>query len=265
MQPGQLAGLAAGGDTAATQDITADSAAVRAVADSPSAAAPDFTLNIPAGGQAAPVVPDLTVDAPASAGDEMTQTNVKLDAGTGGNMIDFNFDSTAMTAPAPGGAAAPAEPAFTHDETVVISPENQDKAAGLDVDFDLGKTGKVEAEAAPMFPDLNLELPGEPAAAPAEEAAAPAAPAAPALPDLKLDDISLNFDEPPKTETAAAPAADGGVKDDRWYDVQTKFDLAKAYQEMGDKDGAREILQEVIKEGDAGQQAEAKALLDSLA
>jgi FimV-like protein len=33
---------------------------------------------------------------------------------------------------------------------------------------------------------------------------------------------------------------------------------------MGDKDGAREILQEVMKEGDAAQQAEAKQLLDSL-
>ncbi len=62
---------------------------------------------------------------------------------------------------------------------------------------------------------------------------------------------------------AAAPAA-GGTKDDHWYDVQTKFDLAKAYQEMGDKDGAREILQEVIKEGDSAQQAEAKQLLDTL-
>ena len=46
--------------------------------------------------------------------------------------------------------------------------------------------------------------------------------------------------------------------------MQTKFDLAKAYQEMGDKDGAREILQEVIKEGDPAQQAEAKLLLDSI-
>ena len=46
--------------------------------------------------------------------------------------------------------------------------------------------------------------------------------------------------------------------------MQTKFDLAKAYQEMGDKDGAREILQEVMKEGDAGQHEEAKKLLDAL-
>jgi FimV-like protein len=33
---------------------------------------------------------------------------------------------------------------------------------------------------------------------------------------------------------------------------------------MGDKDGARDILQEVIKEGDGGQQAEAKQLLDTI-
>jgi len=33
---------------------------------------------------------------------------------------------------------------------------------------------------------------------------------------------------------------------------------------MGDKDGAREILQEVMKEGDAAQKAEAKQLFDTL-
>ncbi len=60
-----------------------------------------------------------------------------------------------------------------------------------------------------------------------------------------------------------AKSEDGG-KDEQWSDIQTKFDLAKAYQEMGDKDGAREILQEVIKNGDATQQEEAKKLLESL-
>ena len=192
----------------------------------------------------------------------MTQTNVSLDAGTGGNMIDFNFDSTAMTAPVPDAAPAPEMPAFTPNATTVMTPENQENASGLNVDFDLGKSVKVDAPEAPLLPDLNLELPSaEPAAAPAAEAAEPM------LPDLKLDDISLNFELPKTDEPAAAAApaaAEGGAKDDRWYDVQTKFDLAKAYQEMGDKDGAREILQEVIKDGDAAQQAEAKALLDSL-
>jgi pilus assembly protein FimV len=33
---------------------------------------------------------------------------------------------------------------------------------------------------------------------------------------------------------------------------------------MGDKEGAKEILREVIQEGDDEQKAQAKALLDSL-
>lgn len=256
MKPGELAGLAAA-DMSATQDITADSGAARAVMES-EAASPDFTLNVPAAASSASVEPDFTLDSSPPAADDMTQTNVKLEAGEGGNMIDFNFDSTAMTAPVPD-AAAPAEPAFSPNSTMVMTPENQEKAAGLDVDFELGKTGKVDAET-PVLPDFNLELPADIGVAPAAE------PAAPLLPDLKLDDISFNFEIPTdEPAAAAAPAAvEGGAKDDHWYDVQTKFDLAKAYQEMGDKDGAREILQEVIKDGDAAQQAEAKALLDSL-
>ncbi|MDH5536821.1 MAG: hypothetical protein OEZ08_14795, partial [Betaproteobacteria bacterium] len=77
---------------------------------------------------------------------------------------------------------------------------------------------------------------------------------------LELGDIKLDLDHPP----ASAPAGSGWEKDTQWYDVQTKFDLAKAYQEMGDKDGAKEILQEVIKEGDAEQQAAATKVLAAL-
>jgi pilus assembly protein FimV len=138
--------------------------------------------------------------------------------------LDFNFDLPTL-----------APEAGKHDSTIAITPENQDKPAGLNMDFDIGIAA------------VSKPAPG----APADETDTLA-------PPLKLDDISLNLDDAP-----AAPVA-GGAKDDHWYDVQTKFDLAKAYQEMGDKDGAREILQEVIKEGDAAQQAEAKQLLDTL-
>ena len=44
-------------------------------------------------------------------------------------------------------------------------------------------------------------------------------------------------------------------------EVATKLDLAKAYEEMGDLEGARELLQEVVKEGDTGQREKAQALL----
>ena len=47
-------------------------------------------------------------------------------------------------------------------------------------------------------------------------------------------------------------------------EVATKLDLAKAYQEMGDLEGAREFLQEVVNEGDAAQREAALTLLSGL-
>ena len=94
--------------------------------------------------------------------------------------------------------------------------------------------------------------------------------------DIGLADINLNLDEivpkpaptpapkpapapaPPTPEVAsAAPAPD----DD---EVATKLDLAKAYQEMGDSNGAREILDEVVRDGNEQQRAAAEALLQTL-
>lgn len=48
-------------------------------------------------------------------------------------------------------------------------------------------------------------------------------------------------------------------------DAATKLDLAKSYGEMGDVETAREILQEVLHEGDDQQKAEAQTLLTKLA
>src|SRR5205823_227039 len=46
--------------------------------------------------------------------------------------------------------------------------------------------------------------------------------------------------------------------------VDLDFNLAKAYQEMGDVEGAREILQEVLHEGDDQQKSEAQGMLSKL-
>jgi pilus assembly protein FimV len=99
--------------------------------------------------------------------------------------------------------------------------------------------------------------------------------------DFDMSGISLDASGAPKTDsgavqeidlsginldlgTGSSPQVSAAGKDDRWYDVQTKFDLAKAYQEMGDKDGAREILKEVLQEGDAEQKAAAQTVLANL-
>ena len=47
-------------------------------------------------------------------------------------------------------------------------------------------------------------------------------------------------------------------------EISTKLDLARAYVEMGDAEGAREILGEVMEEGNDGQQAEAQKMLDGM-
>ena len=46
--------------------------------------------------------------------------------------------------------------------------------------------------------------------------------------------------------------------------LSTKMDLARAYLDMGDDDGARQILEEVVAEGGEELQAEARALLDRI-
>jgi pilus assembly protein FimV len=47
-------------------------------------------------------------------------------------------------------------------------------------------------------------------------------------------------------------------------EVGTKLDLARAYMDMGDPDGARNILEEVMTEGSAAQKQEAQRLMESL-
>ena len=79
--------------------------------------------------------------------------------------------------------------------------------------------------------------------------------------DIDLgDELELDVEETLETETTDA-------EDDAMLgmdEVATKLDLAKAYIDMGDPDGARAILDEVLSEGNDDQQSEAKGLIDQL-
>ena len=204
--------------------------------------------------------------------------------------VDFDIGSQpagpeAQAAPTPsldldlGGASMPgAEKSdFSPGGTLIIDAQ-ETKAASSGLDFDLGTTGTGQ-KAPDTTSALNFELPrGTPAAA---EAPAPAG-GAPAFTAGGLDfDLNLGAGEAKaeaETEAAAmdlsaisldlgtpgeAPAAAPGA-DPKWQEVATKLDLAKAYEEMGDKDGARELLNEVVREGDAAQQGQAKQMLAKL-
>jgi pilus assembly protein FimV len=77
---------------------------------------------------------------------------------------------------------------------------------------------------------------------------------------LELDKLDLSFDPSRKPFVDPTPS----VLDGQWHDAATKLDLAKAYQEMGDVEGAREILQEVMQEGDEQQKKEAQTFIAKL-
>jgi len=72
----------------------------------------------------------------------------------------------------------------------------------------------------------------------------------------------LGTDVPPPFEESVSDEEDNALiyaKDAN--PVDTKLDLARAYFDMGDEEGARPILEEIIAEGDLQQQAEARELL----
>ena len=48
-------------------------------------------------------------------------------------------------------------------------------------------------------------------------------------------------------------------------EIETKLDLVAAYLDMDDKEGAKELLDEVLKEGGTNQRKRAEALLAKIA
>ncbi len=162
------------------------------------------------------------------------------------------------------------------------------------IDFDLGG-GDVAAEAAAPELDKGLDLDSfgleldMPKPVVVDQVADVVAPV-----EESLDIGSLDFDmgdEPiVATPVASAPAPEldhnllsvdqdlGIAASDNMLDAEsleesspynaemaTKLDLAVAYQEIGDKEGARELLDEVIKGGSSEQVERAKQMLEALA
>ena len=86
---------------------------------------------------------------------------------------------------------------------------------------------------------------------------------APKVPELGLADINLDLDDQPQSEGGGAESEEA-VNSEQWQEVETKIDLAKAYLEMDDKEGAKEMLEEIMQDGDAKQKKVAKKMLKGL-
>jgi pilus assembly protein FimV len=177
---------------------------------------------------------DLTVAPPVAVAEEP-----KLD------MPAMDFDLSALDSIAPADASTVSEsqsPAMNLDDLVFDVTSNHTPTEAVEA----APTTEIDPGMA-----FTLDIPTEKKS---EEVVKPAPM------DIGLSEISLNLDEP----VAEVSPASSEPKNEQWQEVATKLDLAKAYQEMGDQDGAREILEEVVRDGDEQQRETAEALLQQL-
>jgi pilus assembly protein FimV len=189
----------------------------------------------------APVTPAT----PAPVNDPLPAVRGSLDANVSEDPL-FDLDSMDFGLPAEPRASGGAEP--------------KDFAAHQDDPFDM------------------FDLPDTPAPVPAaEELSAPRLPDAPTPQRNSFDTLDFDLDLP-ASATADAPAAFGADEagdatsdaapaplSPEHMEMETKLDLAVAYQEIGDKEGARELLDEVIKGGSTEQVGRASAMRELLA
>jgi pilus assembly protein FimV len=73
--------------------------------------------------------------------------------------------------------------------------------------------------------------------------------------DTAADNPTLDFES-----ASEATETDVAVEEPQWDETATKLDLAKAYIDMGDAEGARSILDEVLAEGNESQKGQAREL-----
>jgi pilus assembly protein FimV len=212
-----------------------------------------------------PEVPASAVPPAADAGSSLDKADDTLD------VLDSSFDSVQVsTAVNPDFATEQADtvvnPQFgaaEHEETIVVpqSPAEQEKTivtpqfAVEHEETVVAPQFAVEQEETivnPQFdvePDETIVTPQfavEPDRAPGEEFSTAQAET------LVNPEFGAEQDLLPEFDISANE------------EVATKLDLAKAYEEMGDFEGARELLQEVLKEGDVAQRENAEALLAKL-
>ena len=139
-----------------------------------------------------------------------------------------------------------------HEEQPPLRDESVPASAELEVDFSLddeSKQAAVEGELSPNELDLEFDL-SEP------EAQAPPSTAPEPLP-LDLGSLSLDLgDEFQDSKTNLSDLSDDPL--------ETKLDLAEEFRAIGDEDGARALIEEVIELASGDMKARAERALGKL-
>ena len=168
--------------------------------------------------------------------------------------LDLNLDLPGATSSAEATeAAAPvAEPELSEPDLAALEPDwdtPEEPAAPAQVVEPLA-AATPELQKPPELETLDFTLDDEPATVPTPAAVS----AADIDLGLNLGDLDLDLGDAPAPDTAAAPA----VADDP---LSTKLDLAREFHAIGDSEGARTLVEEVIAEASGDLKERAQNLL----
>ena len=201
---------------------------------------------------------DTGIEAPAADEPEAVAEDDGLSLDAGG--IDFSMDEAAPVA-----EEAPAE----EDVGIDMEGLEMDDSGGLSLDMEETPV----AEEAPAEEAVGIDMEGLEVE---EEGAVIEEESAEEVLDMVEADIGgLDVDEGESelivedgggiaVEEDTSVAVDAEEDSELWDETATKLDLAKAYIDMGDAEGARSILDEVMAEGNDEQKAQASELASQI-
>ena len=157
----------------------------------------------------------------------------------------------------------PSAPSLTKAPETVIAPMLEDDPFALP---DFTQTASPAMSGASDLPELAFAMPDAPTMVPDFAAPTPAYTSAPHF-DMSGIDLDLPAESTQLSDfaPAVAEALPSAELSAAHMEMETKLDLAIAYQEIGDKEGARELLDEVIKGGSNEQIGRANEMRVKLA
>jgi pilus assembly protein FimV len=225
----------------------------------------------------ASTAPAIEMPGPADTPAIEAEAHVAPAAEPAAEPFDFAFDLDPPVKAEPAAASATI-PAFTPAEAPAAAPADD---FSMDFGLDLPASAIEDIEASPARPvdplaELDLmdfDLPATPAASQgafatstpsltAADFAVPELPEgsaspAPAAQEFDLSGIDLDLIGGAGAKTAGPAEEEMSALH---MEMDTKLDLAIAYQEIGDKEGARELLDEVIRGGSDDQVERASSM-----
>ncbi|MGH8571031.1 MAG: FimV/HubP family polar landmark protein, partial [Gammaproteobacteria bacterium] len=184
----------------------------------------------------------------------------RVDPLLGGETIDLEAPVWPQTLLEAGRASARSTLADDHRFSTAPNREEQDRIKEDSVEFDLGDIDLEVVETSP--PDsIETATVGDTLGFGGPGASIPPA----STPPASTIDLSLGSRLTLDPE-ALEPGDDGvGLDEGTSSESDVKLNLAKAYIELGDAEGARAILQEVTREGTSAERDEAAQLLAQIA